>query len=115
MKVRNIPVRIASIVDLCTALIELYSEGTPREKLSSGTLLKDISARWANMTNQEKHVATADKVRELEERRENRLEAVHNNNIAACHDARVTLANIKIEVSICEFLCQCSAYPPAAR
>ena len=52
------------------------------------------------MTEEEKHSVTSQKVRELEERRENRLEAVHNNNIAACHDARVTLKNIKIEVSV---------------
>ena len=66
MKVHNVPVKLASIVDLRTALVELYGEAAPREKLSSGTLLKEISARWANMTEEEKHSVTSQKVRELE-------------------------------------------------
>ena len=66
MKVHNVPVKLASIGDLRTALIKLYGEAASREMVSLGTLLKEISAQRANMTKEEKHSVTVQKVRELE-------------------------------------------------
>lgn len=39
-----------------------------------------------------------DNVKELEERCENCIEAMHNTNISTCHDACITLKSVKTEV-----------------
>ncbi|KAI1782535.1 hypothetical protein LXA43DRAFT_905533 [Ganoderma leucocontextum] len=80
--------------------MEKHNEGMPIQSdiLSHGGILQEISGAWAALSREEKHAVTADKVKELEERRENRLQAVHNTNISACHDARVTLKNVKTEL-----------------
>ena len=98
MRVRN-PVSISSVADLPTELTEENAEGVPRDRVTKDGLLQKISEEWHALTPAERHALTADKVKQLEERRENRVQAVHNSNISTCHDARVTLKNIKTEVS----------------
>ncbi|KAI1789728.1 hypothetical protein LXA43DRAFT_1096144 [Ganoderma leucocontextum] len=79
-------------------LVKENGENTHRDRVTKGGILQEISGAWAALSREEKHAVTADKVKELEERRENRLQAVHNTNISACHDARVTLKNVKTEL-----------------
>ena len=64
----------------------------------SPAVIKEISAQWAEFTAEEKTALTAETLKELEERRDNRLEGTHNTQLAACHDVRVTLNKVKEEV-----------------
>ncbi|KAI1796805.1 hypothetical protein LXA43DRAFT_879401 [Ganoderma leucocontextum] len=78
--------------------METHNNGAPRDRVTKDAVLQQISEEWKALSPEQKHALTADKVKELEERRENRVEAVHNTNISACHDARVTLKNIQTEL-----------------
>lgn len=51
------------------------------------------------MSKEERKVVTAGLVEQLEERRETKAVARHNNSISAFHDVRVTLDSVKTEVS----------------
>ena len=64
----------------------------------SPAVIKEISAEWAKLTAEEKTLLTAETLKELEERRENRLEGTHNTQVAACHDVRATFNKVKEEV-----------------
>ena len=64
----------------------------------SPAVIKEISAEWAKFTAEEKTALTAETLKELEERRDNRLEGTHNTQVAACHDVRATLNKVKGEV-----------------
>ncbi|KAI1782048.1 hypothetical protein LXA43DRAFT_906963 [Ganoderma leucocontextum] len=80
------------------SLVAENGDDAQRARVTKDGLLQEISEEWAAMSPEAKRVATAEKVQELEERRDNRLEAVHNSNVSACHDARVTLKNIQTEL-----------------
>lgn len=64
----------------------------------SPDVVKEIAEQWGDLTPEERTAITAETVKELEERRENRLEGTHNTQLAACHDACATLKKLKTEV-----------------
>ncbi len=68
-----------------------------RDRVSS-EIIKDLSDRWAGMSKAEKKAATAETMKELEERREQRTTGVHNVDAAAFRDAFDTILAIKTEV-----------------
>ncbi|KAI1792844.1 hypothetical protein LXA43DRAFT_1060225 [Ganoderma leucocontextum] len=80
------------------SLVAENGDDAQRARVTKDGLLQEISEEWAAMSPEAKRAVTAEKVQELEERRDNRLEAVHNSNVSACHDARVTLKNIQTEL-----------------
>ena len=60
----------------------------------------EISAKWAAMSPEEKTARTADKVKELEERRQSRAVGIRNVGLAQFHDTRATLTSIYEEVRV---------------
>ncbi|CDO75655.1 hypothetical protein BN946_scf184941.g8 [Trametes cinnabarina] len=68
-----------------------------RQRVSSD-IIKELSARWKNMTPKERAAAVGDGVEKLTERRENYKEGVHNVAIAAFNDIRANLASISKEL-----------------
>lgn len=89
--------RASEVVDVPTAIIEAHSKEVPLNCLSPA-IVKEIAEDWAKLTPEEKTALTAKTIKELEERRENCLEGTHNTQLAACHDACVTLKKVKTEV-----------------
>ncbi|CDO74427.1 hypothetical protein BN946_scf184764.g3 [Trametes cinnabarina] len=73
------------------------NEDGHRERVSS-ELIKELSARWQAMSDEEKRVATSDVMDELEERRENKATVKHNVPLAAFQDTRLTLAAVQEEL-----------------
>ena len=82
---------------LPTEIVELNGEEAPLDRVSV-VVIKEISAAWAKLSAEEKTALTAETLKELEERRENRVEGTHNTQVAACHDVRATLNKVKEEV-----------------
>lgn len=60
--------------------------------------IKELSARWHEMSEEEQDAATADGIEELSERHDNRKEGTHNVMIKSFHDVRATLGSIQQEV-----------------
>ena len=69
-----------------------------RKSVSDGVMatLKEI---WAKMTPEEQKTLTAERVKELEARRDNRAQGIRNVPLAAFHDTRITLNTVYEEVS----------------
>ena len=55
---------------------------------------------WAKMTSEEQITLTAERVKELEARRDNRAQGIRNVPLAAFHDTRITLKTVYEEVSL---------------
>ncbi|PIL36587.1 hypothetical protein GSI_00276 [Ganoderma sinense ZZ0214-1] len=72
--------------------------GAGNGKRVSDGYIKELSARWREMSEEERDAATADGIEELTERRENRKEGVQNVLINSFHDARATLGSIQQEL-----------------
>lgn len=90
-------IHASEVADVPTAIIEAHGKEAPLNHLSP-TIVKEIAKDWAKLTPEEKTTLTANTVKELEDRRENRLEGTHNTQLVACHDTRVTLKKVKTEV-----------------
>ena len=79
-----------------------------RHKVSRQGLMKEISAKWKTMSEEEQHTVTAERVEELRARNKNRLEAIHNVPLAGFQDARITVEKITEEVRLFSFRIVCA-------
>ena len=75
---------------------EAGEEGN-RDRVSD-SVIASLKKMWADMSPEERTTLTADRVKELEARRENRAQGIRNVPLAAFHDARITLQTVYSEV-----------------
>ena len=79
-----------------TSLTEADEDGN-RDRVSD-SVITSLKKIWAEMSPEERTALTADRVKELEARRENRAQGIRNVPLAAFHDTRVTLQTVFEEV-----------------
>ncbi|KAI0713885.1 hypothetical protein C8Q76DRAFT_620244, partial [Earliella scabrosa] len=65
----------------------------------SDSVITSLKKIWAEMSPEERTALTADRVKELEARRENRAQGIRNVPLAAFHDTRVTLQTVFEELT----------------
>lgn len=76
--------------------IKALPEGQPRLKASA--YMTDIAELWRAKSKEDKIASTTDSLKLLEEHRENKTSARHNNFASEFRDAQSTLLSIKKEV-----------------
>ncbi|KAF9024791.1 hypothetical protein BDP27DRAFT_1545041 [Rhodocollybia butyracea] len=73
-----------------------FVDGEPRRKIHE--CMGEISASWAKLTTEEQIQLTEDRLKVLQDQRENRTIGRHNVALAAFHDTRSTFDNISQEL-----------------
>ncbi|KAI9061962.1 hypothetical protein FKP32DRAFT_1574720, partial [Trametes sanguinea] len=95
-RLRSKPRKISQWNAFVSQEMQKLNEGLDEEhrKRISADLIKDLAARWKDMSPEEKSEAVGDGVEKLSERQETRQHGVHNVAINAFHDVRATLDSI---------------------
>lgn len=91
--------RSLSPIALCL-VANIVTDLPDGQRLKASGYVSEISAMWKAMSEEEKIARTSESLKHLEDYRENKSSAHHNNNASAFQDAQLALTSIKREVKV---------------